>query len=119
MWSFLQGVLRSLKPAYFDSEWEDLIFQVKIDSDSGIIIRVYGNPTNILFAGFSVAYPDSIWIFTDYCVDKFTESAGCGFYIPELDFRYGLPLQRYRSVCSSELYAILSAFRQVLKLETG
>lgn len=39
MWGVLHSCNRSLRPAYFDSAWEDLLFEVEIDTDSGWIFK--------------------------------------------------------------------------------
>ena len=55
-------------------------------------------------------------IYTDGSVDPVAGRAGCGLFVPSLDYRFGVRLPDASSVLFTELYAIFSAVKYIRRV---
>ena len=55
-------------------------------------------------------------IYTDGSVDPVAGRAGCGFFVPSLDYRFGVRLPDASLVLFTDLYAIFSAVKYILRV---
>lgn len=92
----IRGVLtscnRSLRPSYFDDDWEEPFRRVEIDCVSGGIIKASADPQEAFDKLVSATYPDSVRIFTDGSVDPTNDRVGSAFCVPAMDYNFDLPL---------------------------
>ena len=80
------------------------------------------DPGSSATCGTSSDLPGLLWdtssrlIFTDGSVDPAEGRAGCGFYVPITNYRFGVRLSDDSSVLFAELYAIFSAVKYILRM---
>ena len=98
-----------VRPGYFDWPWESVVVPVSIDLTSVYDFTISDDPNRACTEFLARCYPDYDIIYTDGVVGPASGRVGCGCYAGRDNFRYGLKLQVFTSVLSSELYVILRA----------
>ena len=112
----VEGRHRSRRASFFDVPWRELSFEVGLTVD-----RLFDHRPSVT-AGAMSDSPGLPWnissrlIFTDGSVDPAEGRAGCGFYVPVTNHRFGVRLPDDSSVLFSELYAIFSAVKHTLRM---
>ena len=107
---------RSLRASFFDVPWRELSFEVGLTVD-----RVIDHGPSAT-GGAASDLPGLAWdtssrlMFTDDSVDPAEGRAGCGFYVPVTNHRFGVRLPEDSSVLFAELYAIFSAAKHTLRM---
>ena len=86
----VEGRHRSRRASFFDAPWRELSFEV------GLTVSWVPDPGSSAACGTSSDLPDLLWetssrlIFTDGSVDPVEGRAGCGFYMPVINYRFGV-----------------------------
>ena len=112
----VEGHHETHRPSFFDVPWRELSFEANLIVDR---VPVPGSPAA---CGTPPDLPgllrdtSSRPILTDGSVDPVEGRAGSGFYVPAADYRFGVRLPDDSSVLFSELYAIFSAIKYILRM---
>ena len=111
----VEGRHRTRRPSFFDVPWRELSFEADLTVDQ---VPVPGSPaacgTPPDLTGL-LRDTSSRPISTDGFVDPVEGRASCGFFVTAADYRFGVRLPDDSSVLFSELYAIFSAIKYVLR----
>ena len=83
---------RSVRPGYFDWPWRSFAVSVLVDPVSGYDFRGSDDPDRACMGFLAQFYAVYVVIYTDGAVDPASGRAGCGFYVVDDNYRYGLSL---------------------------
>ena len=112
----VEGRYRSRRASFFDVPWIELTLAVDVNVD-GISVTELSDVTGVLRSSLAPS-PHLLryLIYTDGSVDPGAGRAGFGFFVPSLDYRFGVRLPDASSVLFAEFYAIFSAVKYILRM---
>ena len=108
MLGLVEGRYRSRRASFFDVPWSELTLVVDVNVDGVSVTELSDNSSVLGGSLVPCPHPPRGLIYTDGSVDPVTGRAGCGFFVPSLDYRFGVRLPDASSVLFTELYAIFS-----------
>ena len=112
----VEGRHRSRRASFSDVPWSELTLAVDVTVYRAFVTEP---PDASGVQGSSLVPCPGLprgHIYTDGSVDPVAGRAGCGFFVPSLDYRFGVRLPDASSVLFTELYAIFSAVKYILRV---
>lgn len=115
MFSFTQALNTTVRPAYFDDDWPDLVAELDIDLESSLLLREAMSARTLFEEFTGTSYPGAIRVFTYGLVNLVSGSAGYGFYIRNRNLRCRVRLKDHSSPLTPELQGLFLALIRVLE----
>ncbi|XP_043480509.1 uncharacterized protein LOC122510137 [Leptopilina heterotoma] len=108
---------RTKKPSLqYEMSWDELTRHVEVDLQSGLEIKSHSSPPQAFSELLQTKYENYIDIYNDGSHDPVKSSSGASFVIPKLNINFSVRLSGLMLIDSCELYAILSAVKEAVRL---
>ncbi|XP_043467569.1 uncharacterized protein LOC122501872 [Leptopilina heterotoma] len=104
----------SRRPLYFDSEWTSINLKINSNITLGYDLKGSQQPDINLNTFLTNNFPHAVHVYTDGSSNPQRKKAGAGFYISQLNIRYGVPVVESSSPLTTELYAIYISVKYII-----